>query len=102
MIEVPTKGTGWKMTPPELSLAPLNDLNSAAEIRKIFESRAFSFQEIFLGIVMNNLFVQNKMSDKSYFRIFKNLLEFFFVLRRLFTQAVSADISPSFLCYLFL
>ena len=63
MIEVPTKGTGWKMTPaPELSLAPLNDLNSAAEIRKVFESRAFSFQEIFLGIVMNNMFLQNKIN----------------------------------------
>ena len=56
-IEVPTKGTGWKMTPPELSVAPLKDITSATEIRNIFESRAFSFQEVFVGTVMNNLFL---------------------------------------------
>ena len=62
MIEVPTKGTGWKMTPPELSVAPLKDITSATEIRNIFESRAFSFQEVFVGTVMNNLFLQNKIN----------------------------------------
>ena len=46
-IDVPKQGSGWKIYPPDL-FGALKDINSATEIRNVFESKSFSFQELFL------------------------------------------------------